>query len=184
MIRDRQPPRRHREIADATAQRPQDPGRAVDEAGERADDSDRELFSVRGFGHELDEFQPLDAIIIAMGKEIAGYQIIEAASEAPRGKHDGKEDNTAKHHRELKHQPPLPTKPAQQHADDRDSKKEATARPQRRSMQHDLAGNMDVDPPFAVAGHGKSEQRGHECRDNRSTERETGIDSPTSNKGI
>ena len=51
-------------------------------------------------------------------------------------------------------------------------------------MQHDLAGNMDVDPPFAVAGHGQSEQRGHECRDNRSTERETGIHSPASNKGV
>ena len=58
-------------IANAAAQRPQHPRRAVDEFGQGADDPDREFLSNLGLGDQLDELQPLDTVIVTMRIKIA-----------------------------------------------------------------------------------------------------------------
>src|SRR6266404_1525443 len=121
------------------------------------------------FGNKLDKLQPLDPIIVAMCKEIAGDGKIEPSADTPGGEHGCKDDDAAKEHRELEHQSPIAAKPAQQHAHDSYREEETAARTQGRGVQHDLPGNMNVDPPFAVASHGQREERGHECCDERAS---------------
>src|SRR6267154_4395815 len=50
-------------ITDPATERPQHPGRAIDEFGQGADDPDREFLPNLGLGDQLDELQPLDAVI-------------------------------------------------------------------------------------------------------------------------
>ena len=88
-------PRRRRIIADAGTQRPQHPGRTVDEFGQGADDPDREFLSDLGLGDQLDELQPLDTVIITMRIKIARDQKFEPASDASRRKHGGEDNNAA-----------------------------------------------------------------------------------------
>ena len=171
-------------IADAAAERPQHPGRAVDEFGQGANDPDRKLLAVLRLGNQLDEFQPFDAIIVAMGKEIPRNQIFEPSAQVSRGKHRGEHYDAAEQHRELEDQPPIAAEPAQQHRDNGDGKKEAAARAQGRGVQDDLARDMDVDPPLTIAGHRQGEQRRHKRRDDRAAESEPGIDPPAGDKGV
>ncbi len=131
----------------------------------------------RGVGNEFDEFEPFDAIIVAMGKEIPRDQEFQTLPEASRRQHRDQHDDAAEQHRQLQHQPPIAAEPAQQHRDDGHGQQKAAARQQGGGMQHDLAGDMDVDPPLAVARHRQRQQRRHERRGDRAA-RAPGPDRP------
>src|SRR5271170_3015350 len=60
-------PCRGRAVTGPRRQRPQHPARAVDEFGECANDPDLQLFGLSWRRYQVDEFEPLDTIIVAVG---------------------------------------------------------------------------------------------------------------------
>ena len=190
----RQPPRRARARrvranrrwggTRSGSDRPQHSGGAVDEFGESANNPHLQFFIPPGVRDQLDELEPFDAIVVAMGKEIPGDQKFEALPEASRREHRAQDDDAAQQHRQLQREPPITSKPAQQHGDDGDRQQKAAAGQQGCGVQHHLPGDMDVDPPFAIARHRQDQKRHRERRRDRPPERQARIDPAACDKGV
>src|SRR6266404_8919188 len=83
-LRNGQPPPGGRTVADPGMQRPQHARRAVDEFGKSANYPDLKFVCLPRIGDEVDKFQPFDAIIVTMGKEVSRDQEFGAPAQVPR----------------------------------------------------------------------------------------------------
>jgi len=119
-----------------------------------------------------------------MGKEISRDQKFEPSPQTARGEHGRQDDYAAEQHRELQDEPPIASEPRQHHRDDGYGEEKTPACQKSGGVQDDLAGYMDIDPPFAIARHGQREQRSHERRNYRLSQCETGVHPSASDESI
>ena len=135
-------------------------GGAVDDLGGGADRSFVQRDEGFRRGQRVDAAHPLAAVVVAGAEEILHHQGPDAGAGGPRGQGDRDGEDGAEDQRGLGDAAPFGAAAAEHLADQGDRQQEDAAGDQGEAVEDDIAGDVDIDRPAAVAHGGQRDQRG------------------------
>ncbi len=152
-------PKRGRQIS-AVALLKQHAARAVDDVGDDADEAFGKVPHGVARGQRLDRAQPFDAVVVAIGEEVAQDRHADLRARRLGRQHGGEDERAAEQRRHLEQDAPLPAIAAEQHAYERRRHQEDAARYQRHGVERGLVREPDVGAQI-VAPHQRQQHQRH-----------------------